>query len=88
MRIEESFAKSALAQFLNSPAGRIVRVMVGVGFILWGATLQADRTTGALLIVLGLVPLSAGAFDLCYLSALLGGPITGRRLREEGRRKP
>jgi len=32
--------------------------------------------------VAGLVPLAAGAFDWCLISALLGGPISGARIRE------
>ena len=28
----------------------------------------------------GLVPLTAGAFNLCLISALLGGPIRGKRI--------
>jgi hypothetical protein len=27
------------------------------------------------------LPLSAGALDLCYISAVLGGPISGAKIR-------
>ncbi len=30
----------------------------------------------------GVLPLSAGAFDLCYISAVLGGPLSGARIRD------
>ena len=30
----------------------------------------------------GILPLSAGAFDVCYVSAALGGPLSGARIRE------
>ena len=32
------------------------------------------------MMVVGLVPLAAGAFDLCFISALLGGPLSGARI--------
>jgi hypothetical protein len=30
--------------------------------------------------VIGCIPLLAGVFNLCLISALLGGPISGRQL--------
>ena len=80
MSIAESFSRSGFARFVNSPAGRIARFVVGIGLIVWGYT-QLDTAMGFVLIVIGLVPLAAGAFDLCLISALLGGPISGARLR-------
>lgn len=80
MRIAESFGRSGFARFVNSPAGRIARVVVGIGLIGWGYA-QLPTGTGLVLIVLGLVPLVAGGFDLCLISALLGGPISGARIR-------
>ena len=80
MSIAESFGRSGFAKFINSPAGRIARVVAGIALIVWGYT-QLDSTTGIVLIVIGLVPLVAGGFDLCLISALLGGPISGTRIR-------
>lgn len=80
MSAAESFCRSGFARFVNSPAGRIARLVVGVGLIGWGYT-QLTTGTGLVLIVVGLVPLVAGAFDLCLISALLGGPISGARIR-------
>jgi hypothetical protein len=34
-------------------------------------------------IVWGVLPLIAGAFDICYVSALLGGPISGKKIRDK-----
>jgi hypothetical protein len=31
--------------------------------------------------VWSIFPLSAGAFDLCFVSALLGGPLSGAKIR-------
>ena len=80
MSIAESFGRSGFAKFINSPAGRIARVVVGIGLIVWGYT-QLNTGTGIVLIVIGLVPLVAGGFDLCLISALLGGPISGASIR-------
>jgi hypothetical protein len=80
MRIAESFGKSGFAKFINSPAGRIARVIVGIILIVWGYT-QLATGNGIILIIIGLVPLAAGALDLCLISALLGGPISGKKVR-------
>jgi F0F1-type ATP synthase assembly protein I len=76
MSMAESFAKSGFAKFVNSPAGRVARIVVGVILIGWGYA-QLPETAGIILIVVGLVPLTAGVFHLCLISALLGGPISG-----------
>jgi hypothetical protein len=81
MSMAESFGKSAFARFINSPMGRVFRIVVGLALIYWGYTLRAG-TGGIILMVVGLVPLAAGAFDLCVVSALLGGPLSGARIRQ------
>jgi hypothetical protein len=85
MSIAESFGRSSFAQFVNSPAGRISRLVAGVGLVAWGYA-QGGNATGLVLMAVGLVPLAAGAFDLCLISALLGGPISGARLRRGAQR--
>jgi len=79
MSLAESFGRSAFARFVGSPTGRIARVLVGLGFIGWGYV-QRGRVAGIVLIVVGLIPLAAGVFNLCLISALLGGPISGARI--------
>jgi hypothetical protein len=77
MSIAESFGRSGFAKFINSPTGRIARIVVGLALIVWGYT-----SGGILLIIIGLIPLVAGSFDLCLVSALLGGPVSGEKVRE------
>ncbi len=79
MSVAESFGRSGFARFVNSPAGRILRAVVGVIFIVWGYTLRGG-VAGPILMVVGLVFLVAGTFNLCLISALLGGPISGARV--------
>jgi len=81
MGIAEKFGRSGFAKFINSPAGRIARVVVGIVLIIWGFT-GLDTGMGIVLIIIGLVPLVAGGFDMCLISALLGGPISGKKVRE------
>jgi hypothetical protein len=78
MRIAECFAQSDFARFVNSPTGQLARVVAGSGLVARGFAHGA----GPVLMVIALVPLVAGAFDLCLISALLGGPIAGARVRE------
>ena len=79
------FAESGFAQFMSSPAGRIMRVVVGLLIVGWGYTLLA-QAAGLILVVVGLVPLAAGAFDVCVISGLLGGPLAGAAIRQARRR--
>ena len=40
-----------------------------------------DHTLGVISMAWGVLPLSAGALDICYISALLGGPLSGAKIR-------
>ncbi len=83
MSLDQAFARTGFARFINSPAGRVVRIVVGLGLLVWGYTLRASAT-GIVLMVVGLVPLGAGSFDLCIISPLLGGPLSGAAVRKIG----
>jgi hypothetical protein len=48
--------------------------------IIWGLT-HLGQGHAYFYIVAGLFPLAAGAFDLCLISPLLGGPIAGDKVR-------
>lgn len=74
-----NFARSGFAQFLASSAGRLIRFLAGVALIVAGALIGG--TWGIVMIVVGVVPLLAGAFDVCVFSALFGGPFSGPRIR-------
>jgi len=85
MSIAESFGRSGFAKFINSPTGRIVRIIAGLVLIVWGYT-QLPDTGGIVLIVIGLIPLAAGTFNLCLISALLGGTISGAKIAESNKK--
>ena len=78
----ESFNQSDFSKFLNSMAGRILRLVVGIGFLVVGY-MYRDHAFGIISMVWGVLPLSAGAFDICYVSAALGGPLSGKKIRGE-----
>jgi hypothetical protein len=79
--LEYNFNHSGFSVFLNRPVGRVFRIVMGIGFILIGYLFHT-HILGMVSIAWGIFPLSAGAFDICYVSAALGGPISGKRIRE------
>ena len=82
MSIAESFGRSGFARFINSGIGRVIRIVAGLA-IIWAGYSMAG-TLGTVLIVVGLVPLAAGIFNLCLISALLGGPLSGSGMPGSG----
>lgn len=58
--------------FMASPAGRWLRVAAGLVLVVVGALLGGAWW---LLAAVGLVPLLAGAFDVCLLAPLFHRPL-------------
>ncbi len=80
--LAEGFNRSRFARFINSPFGRIFRIVAGAGFLIVGLVLvSGGQLIGILSLVWSVFPLSAGALDICYISAALGGPISGKQIR-------
>ena len=79
--VAEAFNRSGFSRFINSPAGRAFRLIAGATFVVVGYVFR-HGTLGLLSMAWGILPLSAGAFDVCYVSAALGGPLSGARIRE------
>lgn len=65
-------------RFMASPAGRVARLAAGTALI---GTGLAQGRKGWPLVVVGLVPLSMGAFDWCLLAPLKKLPFEGSELR-------
>jgi hypothetical protein len=65
-------------RLIASPGGRVARIAIGTGLI--GTGLALGRK-GWALSVLGIVPLSMGAFDWCLLAPLNGLPFEGTKVR-------
>jgi hypothetical protein len=80
MNWHAAFNQSGFSRFLNSPAGRVFRLVAGAAFLVIGC-LHRDQTLGVLSMVRSVFPLSAGGFDICFISAVLGGPLSGAKIR-------
>jgi hypothetical protein len=82
MSMHEAFNQTGFSKFINSPAGRIFRLVAGTGFLVVGYVFR-HHVLGVLSMVWSVFPLSAGAFDICYISAVLGGPFSGAKIRSK-----
>ncbi|OGD19669.1 MAG: hypothetical protein A2W03_17605 [Candidatus Aminicenantes bacterium RBG_16_63_16] len=80
MSRHEVFNRSGFSKFLNSPAGRIFRLVAGAGFLVVGY-IYRGHALGVLSMVWGALAMSAGALDICFFSAMLGGPLSGAKIR-------
>lgn len=76
----QRFNGSRFGRFINSNVGRAFRLTAGVAF---ASTAFTALPIGAriALVAWSVLPLTAGAFDICWISAALGGPLPGRRIR-------
>lgn len=80
MQLDHALIDSAVGRFLPTPTGRVIRFVAGLALVVRG--LRRRRTVGGVATLLvGLAPLSAGALDLCWLSAAVGGPLRGEDMR-------
>jgi len=66
------------SKFMASTAGRAVRIIAGVALIVIGGILGGGWWA---LAVVGLVPLAAGALDVCLFNVLFGQPLSGKVVR-------
>lgn len=66
------------SKFMASSAGRAVRVITGVALVVVGGLLGGGWWA---LAVVGLVPLAAGALDVCLFNVLIGQPLRGKAFR-------
>lgn len=69
-----------LVRFLASTAGRLTRIAAGLVLIAWGAFNSGGVKW--LPIIIGLIPLLAGVFDICLIAAMFGYPLSGKKIRE------
>lgn len=69
--------------FIASMNGRIARIVVGALLVVLGLfVVNGSTIVQLLLIVVGLVPLLAGAFDVCVFAPLAKLPFKGADLRK------
>ncbi len=78
-----AFNRSTFSQLVNSRGGRAFRLLAGAAFLVAGYAARS-HAAGIAAMAWSILPLSAGAFDVCWISALLGGPLSGARIRTIG----
>lgn len=83
MSLSARFNRSGFGRFLNSAPGRIFRLVAGVMFIAMAVWLWPSPL-GIAALAWSVLPLSAGALDVCYISLALGGPFRGAGCRADG----
>ena len=83
MSLSERFNASAFSRWINDKPGRIFRLGAGTFFAVLGIVGIATSHTawGIAALVWSVFPLSAGIFDLCWISGVLGGPLKGLDIR-------
>ncbi len=63
----------AFVQFITSPLGRGIRIIVGIALIAWGLGMVGG-VAGWVIALVGLLPLTLGIVNGCLLARLFGGP--------------
>ncbi len=67
-------------KLMASPQGRIARFLLGAALFLLGV--RVSGIGGYLLAIVALVPMFAGALDVCVLAPLFGYPMNGKQIRQ------
>jgi hypothetical protein len=62
-------------QFMGSPAGRLARIVAGAALI--AGAVFIGGPAGWVVGLVGLVPLAAGAGNMCLLAPLFHAPLRG-----------
>jgi Inner membrane protein YgaP-like, transmembrane domain len=73
----------SFARIMASPIGRGARILVGVVLIIVGVSMGS--AVGYVLAAVGVVPLVAGAFNVCLIAPLLKAPFRGDAAATKGR---
>ena len=66
---------------IGSQSGRALRIAAGGALIGWG--LRRGDGRGRVTAAVGVVPLAAGALDICLLGPLVHGPLRGKAFRQQ-----
>jgi hypothetical protein len=67
--------------FMASRTGRWSRMLAGSALVVGGLSSRSSK--GKAMALVGLVPLLAGAFDICLLGPLFGLPMQGEAIRRK-----
>jgi hypothetical protein len=67
----------SFVSFMRSAAGRGLRIVAGIALIAVGISIGG--TAGVIVAVVGVVPLGAGASNVCLAGPLFGVDLRGRK---------
>lgn len=79
MKTFEKFNNSAFGCWINSTTGRLFRLFAGIIFLTLGLFFYPSVWAIASL-VWSIFPLSAGIFNICWVSMVLGGPVSSAKI--------
>ncbi len=72
------------ARFMAGPVGRGLRIGVGLALVIIGVAMESG--VGWAIAVVGVLPIVAGAANVCVLGPLFGAPFSGRAALMPGRK--
>ena len=81
MNPSERFNHSGFGCWINGSTGRVFRLCAGVTFLTVGIVF-VDRPLGLAALAWSFFPLSAGIFNVCWISLVLGGPFRSATIRQ------
>lgn len=67
-----------LIGFMQSSAGRLIRIIVGLALIALGAV-ALQPPASYVVMAIGLVPFTAGLVGVCFIGPLVGYTLMGNR---------
>jgi hypothetical protein len=76
----DRFNATAFSRWVNGPRGRAFRLAAGVVWLGY-ALVARDQWWGVAAGAWSFFPLTAGLFDICWISAALRGPLQGSAIR-------
>lgn len=69
-------------KFMTGTIGRLIRIALGLILIVWGVY-YSNVTPNWILIIIGIIPLSAGIFNFCLLSPIFGYSFNGDKAKSQ-----
>ncbi len=82
MKTCDRFNSSGFSKWINSGAGRAFRLCAGILFLVLGI-LHRDSPWGVAALAWSFFPLTAGLFNICWISLVLGGPASSAQINRQ-----
>lgn len=75
----------SFARFLHSATGRILKLMLGIGLIVWGVVMlmSGGPMWSILLVVAGAAFALFGTVNVCPVAPMFGGTFSGRKMQRD-----